>query len=340
MAEDLGEIVIRFGDDGGGRRGPTSSTGSASQQNTRSAAEASKAALQGIMQNLPVITRVAQTGMQGGTIGGVLSASRVAAGGLAAAGPIVAAVLAPVLAIAAGIAIVAVTARAIHSVVTSVMDRISDLAKVSGPMAMQQAMNQIAEMRRDMREARVLGPMYSQVAQLVNKIKDLLQPFLLAFRAAILSVIIPLLQAIATYLQRFNDMIPAIAAALSDMANLVNEYMPLIDKLLGKSGAIPSGGLWGLLNFVAPIWMFNAITGLAGFGTTPTGPSTIAGILITMAQTLTSFYSAFQQQTPTGSNAWAINQLDALATGSYAGASVPIQRRNAPRIARPSGATP
>jgi hypothetical protein len=71
--------------------------------------------MSGILANLPAITRVAQAGVQGYGLGGVVSATRMAASGLAGAGKLRSINPAPVLAIAAGVGGIAVAAYAIKS---------------------------------------------------------------------------------------------------------------------------------------------------------------------------------------------------------------------------------
>jgi hypothetical protein len=292
--------------------------------------------MSGILQNIPAITRVAQTGLQGGTLGGVASATQMAASGIAGAGMAAGAVLAPLLAIGATVGVVAVAAVAIRSYVNSIMDRVSQLAAISGPMAMQDALNRISEMRRDMREARVLGPMYTQVSQLVNKIKDLLQPFLMAFRAALLSIIIPLLEKIVEYLQQLFNLIPVIA-------NFINQI---------AQGLAQIGGMGGLMSALSQVSIpgfpqFSGLFSILSWLFPPSQTSGAANVLTTIANVLMQFYQAFQNQTQQGTNGWALNTLNALASGT-----VPMQipgvpgyvqapvRTGSSRTGRPGGPTP
>lgn len=332
MAEDLGEITIKFGEGGAAPSGGAGAGAAASQ--ARTVADAAKAAMSGILQNLPAIARVAQSGMRGGTIGTVASATQVAAAGIAGAGVSVAAVLAPVLAIAAGLAVVAVAVVAIRSFVSSIMDRVSQLASISGPMAMQDALNRISEMRRDMREAQILGPMYAQVSQLVNKIKDLLQPFLMAFKAAILSVIIPLLETVVDYLKRLFNLIPVIATYLANLGGGLQSIGGMGGYYNIMSGALAgtqAGGLFMILSWLFP----------------PSKTSGAANTLNTIAAVLMQFYNAFQNQTQQGSNGWALNTLNALASGTApmivpgVPGAIPVPVRTSPaRTGRSRGPTP
>lgn len=331
MAEDLGEITIKFGDDEGSKR-PTQPT----RTDSRAVSDSTKAAMSGILANLPAITRVAQAGVQGYGLGGVVSATRMAASGLAGAGAGAASILAPVLAIAAGVGGIAVAAYAIKSFVGKITDRISELAAVSGPMAMQEAMTKLSEMRRDMREAQVLGPMYIQVSQLVNKIKDLLQPFLMAVRAALLSIIIPILEKIAELLTDLFNMIPQIVQFLNNLAAAI-QVSGGVGQAAGIAGAALPGSMAGLKGiFGIMSWLFPA-----------SQTSHTANTLSAIASTLAQFYQAFQSQQPQGANGWALNTLNALATGGVmvqqpnlpAPIFVPV-RKTPSRLRRTSSPTP
>lgn len=336
MAEDLGEITIKFGDgDGDANRRP-SGAGQPSQAHTRTVADAARAAMSGILTNIPLITRVAQAGVQGYGLGGVVGATRVAASGIAAAGLGAGAVLAPVLAIAAGVGVIGVSALAIRSAVGRITDRVSELAAVNGPMALQDAMTRISEMRRDMREARILGPMYTQVSQLVNKIKDLLQPFLMAFRAALMSIIIPILENIADYLQRLFNLIPGIAQYLSNLSSGLQSIGGVggAFSILSKSlPGMPAGvsGLFGILSWLFP----------------PSQTSGTASTLNNIANTLMQFFQSYKNQQQQGTNGWAVTTLNALVTGGVmtqpanlpAPIFVPV-RSSSSRGRRPSGPTP
>ena len=192
-------------------------------------------------------------------------------------------------------------------------------------------------MRRDMREARVLGPMYTQVSQLVNKIKDLLQPFLMAFRAALLSVIIPMLEKIVKVLEDVFAMIPEIAAFLDGLAQGFNAIGGAagMAQTMGQISIPGSPAATGVFQILS--WLFPA----SGTGST----STIGNTLSSVASTLMQFYNSYQKQQTEGTNGWALGTLNALASGQTQGfvGTQPVVlplRTNPTRRNRPQSRTP
>jgi hypothetical protein len=334
MAEDLGEITIKFGEGGAMARGP--SAGQAARDSMGQAREAARSALAGIMSNLPAFGRIVQAGAQGAGVSGVVGAARGAAamaGGGITAGA-VAAMLVP-LGLTAGAAI------AIRSLVGRVLDRVGELSAVSAPMALQDAANRLSEMRRDMREARVLGPMYTQISQLWNKIKDLFQPFILVVKALIMSAIIPILEWIANMLQAAFNLIPVIVSYLNAVVRGINAAntanVNTYNIMAGALGAVPAAG--GVMRLLG--WLFPPGKGQM---------STIGGFLGTIASTLQNFYNSWNQtQGAGGMNAWALDTLTLLGAGGFPGVpavpgvrgpvTVPI-RTKPTRTSRPGRATP
>lgn len=284
MAEDLGNITIRFGDGPGGGGGGGGDAG----RQIAMAREAAKSALSGIMSNLPAFGRIVQAGTQGGGVAGVMGAARgavsAAGGSMAAAG--IAAILAP-------IGITAVAAVALKSMVGRVLDRVSELAAVSGPMAMQDAMNKLAEMRRDMREAQILGPMYQKVSELWRNIQDLFQPFILVIKQAFLSILVPILNGIAGLLKWLLEFvaeilkaIQVILVAIADLSATASAYFTEMARTAWVGGSVfevLSGIYSGLEKFTRGAANgLNTVIGLLQQQTQSTNPNAL------MADTLTA----------------------------------------------------
>lgn len=314
MAEDLGNITIRFGDGPGGGGG--GGGGDAGRQ-IAMAREAAKSALSGIMSNLPAFGRIVQAGTQGGGVAGVMGAAR---GAVSAAGGSMAA--AGIVAILAPIGITAVAAVALKSMVGRVLDRVSELAAVSGPMAMQDAMNKLAEMRRDMREAQILGPMYQKVSELWRNIQDLFQPFILVIKQVFLGLLVPLLNGIASVLrwmlQFVAEILKAVQTLLYAIADLAREAGFAFNVLAQQ---FPS--LKGFFEGIA-----NAYFGVQKYARQFAGGlNTVIGLL--------------QQQTQsTNPNALLADTLTALSAPSLSTYRQRVRRAPVRSPGRPQGPTP
>jgi len=192
MAEDLGNITIRFGDGPGGGGGGGMGGGT---QQIAMAREAAKSALSGIMSNIPAFARVVQAGAQGSSLGSLVGATRTAVSG---AGGGVGAMALGGVALGAGALLAAVVG--IRTIVGRVMDRVSELASVNAVMAREEAQNRLAQMQRDMKEASVLGPLYQQVSEIWGSLQNQFQPIGLAIKALIMGGIVPVLKLLSPIL--------------------------------------------------------------------------------------------------------------------------------------------
>lgn len=211
MAEDLGNITIRFGDGpGGGGAGGT--------QDLAMAREAAKSAMAGIMSNLPAFARVVQAGAQGASFGSLVGATRTAVSG---AGGGVGAMALGGAALGAGALLAAVVS--IRSIVGRVMDRVSELAAVNAVMAREEAQNRLAQLQRDMKEASVLGPLYSQVSGIWRSLQDQFQPIGLAIKALIVGGIIPVLKLMSPILKFIGDLIKAVIQGIQQILYVLAE---------------------------------------------------------------------------------------------------------------------
>ena len=206
--ESLGHIDIRFPTAGGGGGGTGGGGGG-----TAATGNAFGTALTNILKNAGSFKNVISTGVGGGSVGeivgGAAGAARSAGGGMGAVG---------LGAAVGGIAIIAAGMVAVRMAVSSILTRVSELARVNPAMAMQAALSNIAEMKRDMAEAKVLGPLYTMVSELARTIQDMLAPIFNAIKAILTGVIVILLQVFKSLLER---MMPIIASIAQGIGNLI-----------------------------------------------------------------------------------------------------------------------
>ena len=206
--ESLGHIDIRFPTAGGGGGGTGGGGGG-----TAAMGNAFGTALTNILKNAGSFKNVISTGVGGGSVGeivgGAAGAARSAGGGMGAVG---------LGAAVGGIAIIAAGMVAVKMAVSSILNRVSELARVNPAMAMQAALSNIADMKRDMAEAKVLGPLYTMVSELARTIQDMLAPIFNAIKAVMTGVIVILLQVFKSLLER---MMPIIASIANGIGNLI-----------------------------------------------------------------------------------------------------------------------
>jgi len=206
--ESLGHIDIRFPTAGGGGGGTGGGGGG-----TAAAGNAFGTALTNILKNTGSFKNVISTGVGGGSVGeivgGAAGAARSAGGSMGAVG---------VGAAVGGIAIIASAMVGVKMAVGSILNRVSELARVNPAMAMQVALASIADMKRDMQEAKVLGPLYKNVMQIVSIIKDLLAPVFLIIKAIFTGTMLIILNVI-------KDAITAMLPTLALIANAVGAIL-------------------------------------------------------------------------------------------------------------------
>jgi len=215
MAEDLGNITIRFGDGPGGGGGGGMGGGT---QQIAMAREAAKSALSGIMSNIPAFARVVQAGAQGSSLGSLVGATRTAVSG---AGGGVGAMALGGVALGAGALLAAVVG--IRTIVGRVMDRVSELASVNAVMAREEAQNRLAQMQRDMKEASVLGPLYQRVSEIWRSLQDQFQPIGLAIKAAIMGGIVPVLKLMSPILSFIAGLIKGVIQGVQQILYVLAE---------------------------------------------------------------------------------------------------------------------
>lgn len=273
---------------------------------------------QSILQKIMNVGRIAQSATKGGGVSGAVSAgseaaSAASAGSMAGIG----AIAIGVGVVVGSVAVIATTLYGIHKATEAVITRVGELARVDPKMAMVNALNKIAEMRRDMQEAKILGPLYAEVMGIANEIKDLLMPIFLSIKAVLTGVLSVALQAIKAILEFVVPIIQKIANAIGQqMLAFVNSAAQLsaIGTIMATQSYNPLSVLFGTI-----------LQGLSG-------SSAFMKTLQSMGNALVNISGMIQKATsgPAASNAFFKDMLDALANSTV----VPI----APRIFR--GPTP
>lgn len=272
---------------------------------------------QSILQKIMNVGRIAQGATKGGGVSGAVSAGSEAASAASAGS------MAGISAIAIGVgvvvgtvAVIATTLYGIHKATEAVITRVGELARVDPKMAMVNALNKIAEMRRDMQEAKILGPLYAEVMSIASEIKDALMPIFLIIKAFLTGVLSIALQAIKSILTYITPIIQKIAVGIGGLLLAASE---------GKTTTLGVGA--GLTVSGNPT---NYVIGQALVALS--GSSKFFNTLQAMGMALTNIAGMIQQATkgPAASNAFFKDMLDALANSTV----VPI----APRIFR--GPTP
>lgn len=240
MAEDLGFIEVRI---------PESEQKAAIQKSAPVAApvaEVIKSAGKGMQDSSSRLSVIAEkvgslkdvitTITGGGGVRGTIAATGTAAsalGGAAAAGPLIAA--------AVGIGVVAVATTAIVSFVRNINSRVTELARVSAMMARESAVNRLDEMKRDIKEARVMGPLYATISSLTRSFMNVLQPGVLLIKAIIINAIVPVMKAIILIIQGLNYLVSFVLDIVGDINIAVGQGLSVIASMMANLAAqIPS----------------------------------------------------------------------------------------------------
>lgn len=252
--ESLGHIDIRFPSGGGGGGSPSGGGGGVGG----GAGGGLGSTLINLLKGAGGFKNVLSQGMSGAGIGdivgGAKSAASGAGGGMAAMG---------VGAAVGGVAIIASVMQSVKLAVNGILSRVSELARVNPAMAMQQAMSNIADMKRDMQEAKVIGPLYKSVMEIVRVIKDLLAPIFLIIKAFITGGLLIILNIIKDAIKSLLPTIAAIANATGLMllkmyesrqeTEMFFKALETNSKLYGAGGATMVGSIGSYLFGSSPI---------------------------------------------------------------------------------------
>ena len=180
------------------------------------------------------------------------SATKGVSSSISGAGAMGAGIMLPVATVAIGIAstvaVVAITLKTIMSQTASVLERVNHLAQFDGKMAMEQALNKLQQMQMDMKEAKILGPLYQQVSQLYRTIMTQLQPIMLVIKTIATTFLVWALETIINLLK------------------LIREFTIYVVRGLATFfGGMAKGGM------VSTVGAALTASGKASMGTSPTG---------------------------------------------------------------------
>lgn len=236
------------------------------------------------------------TAAQGGGVRATLGAATEAATGIGGkAGGVLAAGFAAV-----GLGVAAVVA--IKAFVGGILARIDELARVNALMAREAAQNKLAEISRDIKEAKVMGPLYSMVSGMARSIMTQIQPLILGIKTALIVVLMPLLKVVELVLSGLNFIGSWIVQGIGMLYTAMGQALQLIGNLvLSFSQSIPG--------WADPGGVLSGISTAMGEGMNSLGKSveTVGGTLEGIAQMMRN-----QQNKNQNVNAWATDTLSAL----------------------------
>ena len=180
------------------------------------------------------------------------SATKGVSSSISGAGAMGAGIMLPVATVAIGIAstvaVVAITLKTIMSQTASVLERVNHLAQFDGKLAMEQALNRLQQMQMDIKEAKILGPLYQQVSQLYRTIMTQLQPIMLVIKTIATTFLVWALETIINLLK------------------LIREFTIYVVRGLATFfGGMAKGGM------VSTVGAALTASGKASMGTSPTG---------------------------------------------------------------------
>jgi phage-related protein len=288
--EPLGHIDIRF---------PTTAAGgAASDTPARQAASSIQTALANVLKNVGSYKSVLSTGAQGGSVGEIVSGAKSAAssaggGAFALAGG----------AMVAGLAVVAASLYSIKAGTDAIKNRVSELAKVDSAMAFQTALNTLQEMKQDMKEAQLLGPIYESVMEAYRAVQEGLQPILLIVKALMGGIIGIALEAISSILEFLQPVIRDIAKGIGSILSSVIENKDYY-----------TGLLLGIISSILPSFIANPMIAAGS------KQSDAFKLIEKMSKTLLGISDMVHTATTAqGSNAHFKDMLNALAGARGAG---------------------
>lgn len=116
-------------------------------------------------------------------------------------------VVAIVVALAIMVATVVLIWKVVMAGVQEVLQSIDRLANVSGAMAMEKALNTLQQMQMDIKEAQILGPIYSEISGLYRRLQAVLFPFIMLFKTFIFGILKWILEKIVSLLELIREAI-------------------------------------------------------------------------------------------------------------------------------------
>lgn len=245
MAEDLGFIEVRIPD--ADKKSVVAKAAPVEQQVTESLKEAAKEIqnnfkkFETTAEKFGTLKDVVTSVTQGG---GIRATASAAAGASAALG----AAASPMIAVAIGIGAVAVAAKSMLSFVSNINSRVADLARVSATMARESAINRLDEIKRDIKEARVMGPMYSTISSLTRGFLNAVQPAIMLIKLGLINIVVPIMRIIIGIIQAVNYVLSYIVQFVGSLLEGIGEGIANMGQLIlalasQMPGWLDAGGL-------------------------------------------------------------------------------------------------
>jgi len=211
--ESLGHIDIRFPSGGGGGGAAGGGGGAAPQKREKEKFDVN------IFKEANDLFRKAASG-------GSISEGRAAigrlsegsAGGLSAGAT---GLLGAAVGIGVTVAAVSVAIRSIASAVQGIMERITQLARYSPTLALEAMLTKLQEMRQDISEAKILGPLYQVVAQMYRQFMSVFQPIFLAIKVVVTTIL-------ASFLGKIYDITKSLLPAIMQIVESLRDFMQSI----------------------------------------------------------------------------------------------------------------
>lgn len=120
----------------------------------------------------------------------------------------VAAVIVIIIAVLAILVIgVAMIWKGVSAGIKEVLNSIDRLSNVSGAMAMEKSLNTLQQMQLDIKEAQVLGPIYSEISGLYRRLQSILFPFIMVLKTFIFAILKYALEKIISLLEFLREVI-------------------------------------------------------------------------------------------------------------------------------------
>jgi len=153
------------------------------------------------------------------------AAGGAAAGGAAAGAGILAAVAAPLIIIAAAIAAIVIIGKLVIAGMNMILDSIKRLSQVNASMAIEDMRNRMQELQMDIKEAKLLGPIYQEVAKLYRGVKAELFPHIMMIKAGIGVLVVGVLYVVEGILKAINYGMAAIMELFKWIIGFLGNFM-------------------------------------------------------------------------------------------------------------------
>lgn len=211
--ESLGHIDIRFPSGGGGGGAAGGGGGAASPKR-----EKEKFDVNIFKEAHDLFRRAASGGSIGEGRSAIGKLAEGASGGLSAGAT---GLLGTAVGIGVTVAAVSVAIKSIVSAVQGIMERITQLARYSPTMAQEAMLTKLQELRQDISEAKVLGPLYQVVSQMYRQFMSVFQPIFMAIKVVVTTLI-------ASLLGKIFDITKSLLPAIMGIIETIRDFMQSI----------------------------------------------------------------------------------------------------------------